>query len=116
VEIPAPPEGAVSTYRKVRDRASYAFALVSVAAEVVLTDDAITAAHIAFGGVSHKPWRARRAEAALLGETPSDEVFTRAGQEELRDAEPLPGNEFKVELVQRTLVATLRTLTEQARR
>jgi xanthine dehydrogenase YagS FAD-binding subunit len=116
VEIPAPPEGAVSTYRKVRDRASYAFALVSVAAEVVVTDDSITAARIAFGGVAHKPWRARRAEAALLGETPSEEVFTRAGQEELRDAEPLPGNEFKVQLVQRTLVATLRALTEGARR
>jgi xanthine dehydrogenase YagS FAD-binding subunit len=116
VEIPAPPEGAVSTYRKVRDRASYAFALVSVAAEVVVTDDSINAARIAFGGVAHKPWRARRAEAALLGETPSEEVFTRAGQEELRDAEPLPGNEFKVQLVQRTLVATLRALTEGARR
>jgi xanthine dehydrogenase YagS FAD-binding subunit len=116
VEIPARSDGAVSTYRKVRDRASYAFALVSVAAELVLTDGAIAAAHIAFGGVAHKPWRARRAEATLLGETPSEEVFIRAGQEELRDAEPLPGNEFKVELVQRTLVATLRTLIEGARR
>jgi xanthine dehydrogenase YagS FAD-binding subunit len=116
VEIPARSDGAVSTYRKVRDRASYAFALVSVAAELVLTDGAIAAAHIAFGGVAHKPWRARRAEAILLGETPSEEVFIRAGQEELRDAEPLPGNEFKVELVQRTLVATLRTLIEGARR
>jgi xanthine dehydrogenase YagS FAD-binding subunit len=116
VEIPAPAAGAVGTYRKVRDRASYAFALVSVSAELVLTDDTITSARIALGGVAHKPWRAHRAEAVLRGETPSHDSFMRAAQAEMTQAEPLPGNEFKVELTERTLVATLNALTERATR
>lgn len=112
VELPPPPAGAVADYRKVRDRASYAFALVSVAAELAFTDNhQIGSARIALGGVAHKPWRARRAESALIGEQPSDETFIAAADAELSAAEPLPGNEFKVDLARRTLVAQLRMLT-----
>ncbi|MCP2279729.1 FAD binding domain-containing protein [Nocardia amikacinitolerans] len=116
VELPAPPTGARSTYRKVRDRASYAFALVSVAAELVLESGEIASARIALGGVAHKPWRAEQAEAALEGAKASEEMFVRAVRAELAHARPLDGNEFKVDLAQRTLVATLRTLTEGTRR
>ena len=116
VELPAPPTGAVSEYRKVRDRASYAFALVSVAAELSVTGPEIATARIALGGVAHKPWRARRAEEVLVGAPPEPETFLAAADAELADAEPLPGNEFKVELARRTLGAQLRALTERARR
>lgn len=116
VELPAPPAGAVSDYRKVRDRASYAFALVSVAAELTMTGAEITAARIALGGVAHKPWRARRAEEVLVGAPAEEETFLAAADAELADAEPLPGNEFKVDLGRRTLVAQLRALTDRARR
>lgn len=117
VEFPPPPAGAVSDYRKVRDRASYAFALVSVAAELVFTDShQIGTARIALGGVAHKPWRARRAESVLIGDQPSDETFIAAADAELRAAEPLPGNEFKVALARRTLVAQLRMLTARRQR
>ena len=116
VELPAPPTGAVSEYRKVRDRASYAFALVSVAAELSVTGAEIATARIALGGVAHKPWRARRAEEVLVGAPAEPETFLAAADAEVADAEPLPGNEFKVELARRTLVAQLRALTERARR
>ena len=116
VELPAPPTGAVSEYRKVRDRASYAFALVSVAAELSVTGAEIATARIALGGVAHKPWRARRAEEVLVGAPAEPETFLAAADAELADAEPLPGNEFKIELARRTLVAQLRALTERARR
>ncbi|OBK78457.1 xanthine dehydrogenase family protein subunit M [Mycobacterium sp. 1274761.0] len=112
VDIPAPPEGARSTYRKVRDRASYAFALTSVAAELVIDDGTVASARIALGGVAHKPWRARLAEQALIGAAASEETFDRAADAELEQAEPLHGNEFKVELTRRTLVATLTALAE----
>ena len=116
VELPAPPTGAVSEYRKVRDRASYAFALVSVAAELSVTGAEIATARIALGGVAHKPWRARRAEEVVVGAPAEPETFLAAADAELADAEPLPGNEFKIELARRTLVAQLRALTERARR
>ncbi|KAA8885661.1 xanthine dehydrogenase family protein subunit M [Nocardia colli] len=113
VELPAPPDGARSTYRKVRDRASYAFALVSVAAELGYLDAGeITSARVAFGGLAHKPWRARAAESRLIGSPATEETFTAAAEAELADAQPLAGNDFKVELARRTLVATLRSLTE----
>lgn len=116
VELPAPPEGAASDYRKVRDRASYAFALVSVAAELTFTSTfQIGSARIALGGVAHKPWRARRAEQVLTGDQPSAETFAAAADAELKQAEPLPGNEFKVALARRTLIAQLRMLTERRR-
>ncbi|AKS30851.1 FAD binding domain-containing protein [Mycolicibacterium goodii] len=117
VELPKPPAHAVSDYRKVRDRASYAFALVSVAAELAFTvTHQIGSARIALGGVAHKPWRARLAERMLTGDQPSDETFLAAADAELSAAEPLPGNEFKVELARRTLVAQLRMLTARRQR
>lgn len=112
VEIPAPPEGARSTYRKVRDRNSYAFALTSVAAELVTEDGTINSARIALGGVAHKPWRAHRAEHALMGQPAREDTFAAAAEQELEQAEPLDGNEFKVELTCRTMVATLLGLME----
>ncbi|MGW4365569.1 FAD binding domain-containing protein [Nocardia takedensis] len=118
VELPPRPEAARQDYRKVRDRASYAFALVSVAAEVVLdeNDSVIESARIALGGVAHKPWRARQAETRLRGAPATEEQFRAAARAELADARPLRGNEFKVTLAERTLVATLRSLTGQAAR
>lgn len=111
VEIPTPPDGARSTYRKVRDRASYAFALSSVAAEIAVDAGTVTSARIALGGVAHKPWRAHRAEEALKGHPATEETFHRAANDELAQAQPLDGNEFKVELTKRTIVATLASLT-----
>ncbi len=118
IEIPAPPDGVVADYRKVRDRASYAFALVSVAAELALESDGSTirSARLALGGVAHRPWRAQRAEAALTAAPATRQTFERAADAELADARPLEGNEFKVELARRTLLSTLQALTEQAQR
>lgn len=114
VELPAPPDHAVSNYRKVRDRASYAFALVSVAAEMAVTPDGdIASARIALGGVAHKPWRAHAAEEVLYGAPATDDTFAAAADAELAAARPLPGNEFKVELARRTLIAELRALRER---
>jgi xanthine dehydrogenase YagS FAD-binding subunit len=112
VEIPQPPEHARSTYRKVRDRASYAFALTSVAAELVIDDGTVTSARIALGGVAHEPWRAHLAEDALMGQPATEGTFRRAADAELDQAEPLAGNEFKVELTRRAVVATLISLAE----
>lgn len=112
VEIPAPPAGAHSSYRKVRDRASYAFALTSVAAELVVEDGTIGAARVALGGVAHKPWRAHLAERALVGRPATEDTFERAAAAELEQAEPLHGNEFKVPLTQRAMVATLTSVAE----
>lgn len=106
-----------SRYRKVRDRASYAFALVSVAAALEVDGGVVRDARIAFGGVAHVPWRARRAEQALRGVTVSDDAFAAAAAAELTDARPQPGidggNEFKIPLLTRTLVATLRDLARE---
>lgn len=112
VEIPAPPDGAHSSYRKVRDRASYAFALTSVAAELVIEDGVVHAARIALGGVAHKPWRARLSERALIGSPVDTDAFEQAADAELAQAEPLQGNEFKVELTKRAIVATLTSVKE----
>jgi xanthine dehydrogenase YagS FAD-binding subunit len=104
-----------SRYRKVRDRASYAFALVSVAAAVDVADGVVRDAHVAFGGVAHKPWRAYRAEETLRGSTATDDSFRAAAEAELADARPQDGidggNGFKIPLLTRTLVAVLRDLT-----
>jgi xanthine dehydrogenase YagS FAD-binding subunit len=116
VELPPPNPAERSTYRKVRDRASYAFALVSVAAAVELEGDAIVAARLALGGVAPKPWRAWRAEEALRGQPATEATFLEAADAELADARPLAGNAFKVELARRTLAAVLGQLTNGARR
>ncbi len=97
-----PPVAARSRYRKVRDRASFAFALVSVAA--VVNGDGV---RLALGGVSHRPWRARRAEGALRGEELTETTIQAAVDLELAEARPLPGNEFKLALVRRVVTATL---------
>ena len=110
VSLPPLPFGARSTYRKVRDRASYAFALVSVAAALDLDGDTVRDVRIALGGVAHKPWRAIRAE-GLLKEGPANEAAFRAAAEaELADARPLEGNAFKIGLATRTITAVLTEL------
>jgi xanthine dehydrogenase YagS FAD-binding subunit len=119
VDLPPSPIAARSRYRKVRDRASYAFALVSVAAAVDVADGVVREARIAFGGVAHKPWRATRAEEALRGATASDDAYRAAADAELADATPVDGldggNAFKIPLLRRTLTAVLRELaTEEA--
>jgi len=111
VELPPLPFGRRSAYRKVRDRASYAFALVAVAAALDLADGRVADVRIALGGVAHRPWRTRRAEEALRGAAATPESFTRAAEAELAEARPLPGNAFKVRLA-RNLAA--RTLLELA--
>jgi xanthine dehydrogenase YagS FAD-binding subunit len=115
VTLPAPNPAERSTYRKVRDRSSYAFALVSVAAALELDGDVVAGARLALGGVAPKPWRARRAEEALRGHPATEATFRRAADAELADARPLAGNAFKVELARRTLVAVLGHLTEGGR-
>ncbi|GAB2688524.1 xanthine dehydrogenase family protein subunit M [Saccharopolyspora gloriosae] len=100
-----------SAYRKVRERATYAFALVSVAAVVGLDGGAVREARIALGGVAHKPWRAVRAEEALRGAVAGDDAFREAAEAELATASPLTGNAFKVPMARNALVAVLRQLT-----
>jgi xanthine dehydrogenase YagS FAD-binding subunit len=107
VELPALPSAARSTYRKVRDRSSYAFALVSVAAVLDIEDGRIADIRLALGGVAHKPWRATRAEALLRGRPASAQAFRDAAIAELADAKPLSDNGFKVPLATRTIVAVL---------
>jgi xanthine dehydrogenase YagS FAD-binding subunit len=111
VDLP-PPLSARSAYRKVRDRTSFAFALVSVAVVADVRDGRIRDSRVVFGGLAHKPWRARAAEEVLRGAAPSDELFGRAADAELAAAEPLAGNRFKVPMARGALVATLRELTE----
>ena len=110
VILPAPPEGR-QTYRKVRDRASYAFAMVSVAARIKVTDGKITQAAIACGGIGSMPWRDPAVEDALIGQEPTREVFGKAADILLAEAAPKEGNAFKVPLARRTLIATLKELT-----
>ncbi|MBE9100931.1 FAD binding domain-containing protein [Vacuolonema iberomarrocanum] len=90
-------------YLKLRDRASYAFALVSVAAAVELSGDQISTARIALGGVAHKPWRASEAEAFLQGQTPNQSTFEQAADIALQEAQPLAYNAFKVDLSRRAI-------------
>jgi xanthine dehydrogenase YagS FAD-binding subunit len=113
VELPELPFATRSAYRKVRDRASYAFALVSVAAALDIQDGTVREARIALGGVAHKPWRATRAEAMLRGTPATVESFRRAADAELGDARPLRDNAFKVPMARNTLVAVLRDLTPE---
>jgi xanthine dehydrogenase YagS FAD-binding subunit len=104
-----------SRYLKVRDRASYEFALVSVASAVELDGERIGGARLALGGIATIPWRAHDAEDALIGMTPSDEIFARAAEVALAGARPRRYNRFKVELAQRTIVRALRESCEAAR-
>ncbi|GAA4831141.1 FAD binding domain-containing protein [Saccharopolyspora rosea] len=110
VDLPALEFARNSRYRKARDRASYAFALVSVAAAVDVADGRVRDVRLALGGVAHKPWRAARAEEVLRGAAADLAVFHDAAEAELADARPLPGNEFKVPLVRNMVVAVLAEL------
>jgi xanthine dehydrogenase YagS FAD-binding subunit len=114
VELPALPFAMHSTYRKVRDRASFAFALVSVAAALDVDAGKVRNVRIALGGVAHKPWRASWAEAALGGRPATIEQFERAADAELAAAQPQEGNAFKVKMARNTLVAVLRDLAGAA--
>jgi xanthine dehydrogenase YagS FAD-binding subunit len=111
IEVPATPVARRSVYLKFRDRESYEFALVSVAAAVGIRDGAIADVRLALGGVGTKPWRARRAERSLLGEPAGAASFAEAAGQELAAARPGPLNAFKVELAQRAIVRALMTLT-----
>jgi xanthine dehydrogenase YagS FAD-binding subunit len=100
-----------SIYRKVRDRASYAFALISVAAVLEIQDGVVKEVRIALGGVAHKPWRANVAEAALKGGPAAEAAFRAAAQAEFAAAHGLRDNAFKIELSQRVVTDTLLKLT-----
>ncbi len=114
IELPPLSFAANSTYRKVRDRASYAFALVSIAAALEIEDGVIKDVRIALGGVAHKPWRASKAEAVLRGGPATEEAFLAAAVAEMADAAPLRDNGFKIALTKRTLVAVLGDLAGAA--
>jgi xanthine dehydrogenase YagS FAD-binding subunit len=115
VELPPPSSAsqtpARQTYRKVRERASFAFALVSVAALLdVGPDGLVRDCRVALGGVAHAPWRAHAAERVLLGAPPAAAAFAGAAEAELRYARPLPGNEYKVALARNLIASVLEEL------
>jgi xanthine dehydrogenase YagS FAD-binding subunit len=113
VTLPKPPKG-VQIYRKVRDRASYAFALVSVAAVVDTEDGKIKSARLAFGGLAPEPWRVPSAEQALMGAAPGEAAFAKAGQEIVSGARGYGHNDFKIPLAKRTLNGVLAAATHTA--
>ena len=112
--VDLPPVAGRSAYRKVRDRASYAFALVSVAAVLDVADGNVADVRIALGGVAHKPWRAATAEARLRGGPAAEEAFRAAAEAELEAATPTEKNAFKVPLACKTIAAVLRDLSERS--
>ena len=116
VELPPLSAGARSAYRKVRERASFSFAVVSVAAVLELEDRLIRDIRIALGGVAHAPWRATRAEAALRGAPATEENFAVAAETELAEARPLRDNGYKVPLARDVLVRTLTGLADSGTR
>lgn len=107
IELPKNNFAAKSYYLKIRDRASYAFALVSVAAALETNGNLIKQARIAMGGVSHKPWRASQAEAFLVGKDATEANFKLAAEAEMKNAKPLEHNGFKVELGKRAIAKAL---------
>jgi xanthine dehydrogenase YagS FAD-binding subunit len=111
VDLPPLPGAWHSHYLKVRDRASYEFALVSAALALELDGGMIRAARVALGGVATRPWRCPGAEQVLAGQRPTDEVFRAAADAALKGAVPQKHNAFKVELAKRTLVRALKELT-----
>ena len=116
IEVPATPVARQSVYLKLRDRESYEFALVSVAAAARIEDGAVAEVRLALGGVGTKPWRARRAELSLLGKPATEAGFAEAAGEELAMATPTPMNAFKVTLAQRAITRALATLLKGAGR
>jgi len=112
VDIPLLPPGTRSGYLKVRDRASYEFALTSAAVALAISDGVIADARVALGGVGTIPWRAPQAEAVLRGAPAGTKAFGAAADAAVHDPFTVPGTAFKVELAKRTLVRTLETVTE----
>jgi xanthine dehydrogenase YagS FAD-binding subunit len=113
VDLPATQFATRSHYLKVRDRASYAFALVSVAAALDLdSNKKIKAARVALGGVAHKPWRANAAEKKLIGQEANEKTFHAAAEAELAPAKGYKYNSFKIELAKRSIVRALTTVAE----
>ncbi len=113
VILPPPPAGK-QIYRKVRDRSSYAFALVSIAAIIAMEDGRIAQASLAFGSIAHKPWHDHRIEYLLTDKEPSDALFDKAADLLLQDAQGNGHNDFKIPLARRTLLAVLREVTGDA--
>ena len=113
VTLPAPVSG-TQLYRKVRERSSYAFALVSIAAVIELEDGKFSRADLAFGGLAHKPWHDPRIGEALIGKAPSSDLFDRAADILLEDSRGFGENDFKIPLARRTLHAVLEQATEGA--
>lgn len=114
IDLPTSPFANNSYYLKVRDRASYAFALVAVAAALEMNGGTIRQARVVLGGVAHKPWRSAEAEAALSGRPASEESFRQAANAALKDARPLTHNAYKVELGKRAIVRALMRASKQA--
>jgi xanthine dehydrogenase YagS FAD-binding subunit len=114
VTLPAPVRGNRSVYLKLRDRASYEFALASAAVVVTVSSGKIEHVRIALGGVGVKPWRSREAEAALVGRAPDAAAFQAAAEAALRSARPQSQNGFKIELAKRCLQHTLKLATQTA--
>ena len=115
VVLPASELAGHSRYRKVRERASYAFAIGSIAAAIELRDGRITDARLAWGAVAPIGWRARLAEQALIGQPPSTEAFLAAADAELAAAQPLPGNAYKLDLLRNLTAEVLTELLAVAR-
>ena len=109
VTLPPPVGGARHVYLKLRDRASYEFALASAAVVMTMAGGTVTRARIALGGVATKPWRSPEAEAALVGQPATDTTFRQAAEAALRDARPQRENGFKIELARRCLTHALQT-------
>ncbi|ARH94355.1 MULTISPECIES: FAD binding domain-containing protein [Streptomyces] len=116
VTLPPAPVAALSRYRKVRERASYAFAIGSAAAALDVRDGVVHDVRLAFGAVASRPWRAREAERVLLGGPASAEAFGTAADAELAAAQALPDNGYKVTLMRNLVVALLTELAEEAGR
>ncbi|OBH16523.1 MULTISPECIES: xanthine dehydrogenase family protein subunit M [unclassified Mycobacterium] len=114
VELPPSPYAAKSWYLKVRDRHSYAFALVSVAVGLALSDGVITSAAIALGGVAPKPWRLIESEATLVGNAPGPQAFRAAAEAAMSGAQPLSQNAFKIDLARQAVVRALKLATSAA--
>jgi xanthine dehydrogenase YagS FAD-binding subunit len=104
IDLPKSPYADHSAYVKARDRASYAFALVSAAAALELDGNTIRSARLSLGGVAHKPWRAESAERLLAGEQMSDAAFREAAEDAVKGAQPYEYNAFKVEMAKQTII------------
>jgi xanthine dehydrogenase YagS FAD-binding subunit len=111
VTLPPPVAGSRQVYLKLRDRASYEFALASAAVVITVADGKVTRARVALGGVGTKPWRSPEAEAALVGKSADAANFRKAAEAAMRDAKPQTENGFKIELARRCLAHALQIAT-----